>query len=82
MCLVFLFIKIIFRRYNINMNTIYPNLNILRDNIIEVSDNKFELKASPELINDTKEMYGIDLSNSNLLSIILKFGAVKIELKQ
>jgi hypothetical protein len=64
------------------MNTTYPNLYILRDNIIEVSDNKFELKASPELIRDTKEMYGIDLSNSNLLSTILKFGAIKIELKQ
>jgi hypothetical protein len=64
------------------MNTTYPNLYILRDNIIEVADNKFELKASPELIRDTQEMYGIDLSNSNLLSTILKFGAIKIELKQ
>jgi hypothetical protein len=63
------------------MNTTYPNLYILRDNIIEVADNKFELKASPELIRDTQEMYGIDLSNSNLLSTILNFGAIKIELK-
>jgi hypothetical protein len=63
------------------MNTTYPNLYILRDNIIEVADNKFELKASPELIRDTQEMYGIDLSNSNLLSTILNFGTIKIELK-
>ena len=63
------------------MNTTYPNLYILRDNIIEVADNKFELKASPELVRDTKEIYGIDLSNSNLLSAILNFGAIKIELK-
>lgn len=67
---------------NTNMNTIYPNLNILRYNIIKVNDNKFELKASPELIRDVKEMYGIDLSDSNLLSTLLKFGAIKIELKQ
>ena len=63
------------------MNTTYPNLYIFRDNIIEVADNKFELKASPELVRDTKEMYGIDLSNSNLLSAIFNFGAIKIELK-
>ena len=64
------------------MNTTHPIICILRDNIIKVADDKFELKASPELIRDVKEMYGIDLTNSNLLSAILKFRTIKIELKQ
>ena len=43
---------------------------IKKENINEDDNGKFKLRVSPELIKDVFEMYGVDLTNQNLLKII------------
>ena len=52
-------------------------INISPHNIIGDKDN-ISLKVNPQLVEDIKEMYGIDLENKKLLAHLKKFGSIKI----
>ena len=52
-------------------------INIYPHNIIGDKDN-ISLKVNPQLVEDIKEMYGIDLENKKLLAHLKKFGSIKI----
>ena len=54
-----------------------PTVNISPHNIIGDKDN-ISLKMNPQLVEDVKEMYGIDLENKKLLAHLKKFGSIKI----
>ena len=54
-----------------------PTINISPHNIIGDKDN-ISLKVNPQLVEDVKEMYGIDLENKKLLTHLKKFGSIKI----
>ena len=54
-----------------------PTINISPHNIIGDKDN-ISLKMNPQLVEDVKEMYGIDLENKKLLAYLKKFGSIKI----
>ena len=45
-------------------------IKIKKENIIIDNNGNLSLKASPELFKDVFEMYGIDLTNQNLLETI------------
>lgn len=47
-------------------------ITIKQENIIENDNGKFTLRVSPELIKDVFEMYGVDLTNQNLLKILYR----------
>ena len=54
-----------------------PTINISPYNIIGDKDN-ISLKMEPRLVEDIKEMYGIDLENRKLLAYLKRFGSIKI----
>lgn len=54
-----------------------PTINISPYNIIGDKDN-ISLKMEPQLVEDIKEMYGIDLENKKLLAHLKRFGSIKI----
>lgn len=53
-----------------NEEKIIIPIKIKKENIIIDNNGNISLKASPELIKDVFEMYGIDLTNQNLLETI------------
>ena len=54
-----------------------PTVNISPHNIIGDKDN-ISLKMNPQLVEDVKEMYGIDLENKQRLAHLKNVGSIKI----
>ena len=55
------------------------DLKLKKENIKIDLNGSYSLNASEELIVDMKEMYGIDLTNENLLRTLMTFNGLNIK---
>ena len=59
----------------------FIQIRLAESNIID-NDSGLHLRCASELVDDVKDMYGIDITNEHLLATVKKYGKIVISLKK